>query len=84
MTNEKNNKKVQEENLKPKETPIKKVTPKKTTQKVQPHLYSLQELSDFFGISVHKMSSLYRIRGIDEKVKLGIEEAREKFKNIRI
>ncbi len=82
MTDEKSNKKVKKDKSKPKETP-KKSIPKKT-KPIQPHLYSLEELSDFFGLSVYKMSSLYRIRGIDKNVKMGLEEAREKFKNIRI
>lgn len=82
MTNEKNNKRVQ------KEKPIvkgthKKTAPKKNTSQKK-FLYSLHELSDFFGLSHTKMSSLYKIRGIDEKVKMSIDEAREKFKNIRI
>lgn len=63
----------------------KKKTEKKVTTK-QPkkdiRLYSLEELSNLFGVSVSQMRSLYSIRGLDKDAKLSYEEAYAKFNNI--
>lgn len=60
----------------------KKVVNKKATNNTQKDVYSLEELADFFGVSYQKMSTLYKIRGIEKDVKLEYDEAYEKFKNI--
>lgn len=46
---------------------------------IQPQLFSQKELADMFGISVYQMDSLYSIRGMDRKKKLGFEEAQKLF-----
>lgn len=60
----------------------KKVVKKQKTNNIQKKVYSLEELADLFGISYQKMSSLYKIRGIDKTEALEYDEAFEKFKNI--
>ena len=60
----------------------KKVDKKPKTNNVQEKVYSLEELADLFGISYQKMSTLYKIRGIDKEEKLGYDEAFDKFKNL--
>lgn len=60
----------------------KKVTKKPKVNNIQKKVYSLEELADLFGVSYQKMSSLYKIRGIDKKEKLEYEEAFDKFKNL--
>lgn len=46
------------------------------------HKYSLNELSDLFGVSITTMRSMYKIRGLDKKEKLSYDEANKKFNNI--
>jgi len=60
----------------------KKVVRKQKTNNIQQKVYSLEELADLFGVSYQKMSSLYKIRGIDKEEKLEYDEAFDKFKNI--
>lgn len=60
----------------------KKVVNKQTTNNIQKQVYSLEELADLFGISYQKMSTLYKIRGIDKDTELSYDEAFDKFKNI--
>ena len=60
----------------------KKVDKKPKTNNVQKKVYSLEELADLFGVSYQKMSSLYKIRGIDKTEKLEYDEAFNKFKNL--
>lgn len=60
----------------------KKVVRKQKTNNIQQKVYSLEELADLFGVSYQKMSSLYKIRGIDKDEKLEYDEAFDKFKNI--
>lgn len=60
-------------------------TEKKVVKKqpeIKEHLYSLEELSDLFGVSILTMRSMYSIRGIDKKEKLSYNEASKKFSNI--
>jgi len=45
-------------------------------------LFSQEELAGMLGMSKFQLDSLYSIRGIDRQKKLGLEEARELFKNI--
>ena len=45
-------------------------------------LFSQEELARLLGLSKYQLDSLYSIRGIDRQTKLGLEEARELFKNI--
>lgn len=51
----------------------KKIVNKQSNKNV--HKYSLEELADLFGISVLKMRSIYKIRGLDKNEKLSYEEA---------
>lgn len=45
-------------------------------------LFSQEELAALLGLSKYQLDSLYSIRGIDRQTKLGLQEARELFKNI--
>lgn len=60
----------------------KKVVNKQTTNNIQEQVYSLEDLADLFGVSYQKMSTLYKIRGINKDTKLSYDEAFNKFKNI--
>ena len=55
---------------------IEKKVVKKQEEK-QPQLYSILELSDSFGVSVHRFIRGYSVRGIDLKTKLSIEDAKK-------
>lgn len=63
-----------------KEKSEKKVVNKQPKKSI--HEYSLDELADLFGVSVTKMRSMYKIRGLDKKETLSYEEASKKFNNI--
>ena len=43
----------------------------------QPQLYSILELSDIFGVSVHNFIRGYSVRGMDLKEKISIEDAKK-------
>ena len=43
----------------------------------QPQLYSILELSDIFGVSVHSFIRGYSVRGMDLKEKISIEDAKK-------
>lgn len=43
----------------------------------QPQLYSILELSDIFGVSVHNFVRGYSVRGMDLKEKISIEDAKK-------
>ena len=63
-----------------KEKTEKKVINKKPSISI--HKYSLEELADIFGISVTKMRTMYKIRGLDKEEKLSYDEASKKFSKI--
>ena len=55
---------------------IEKKVVKKQEEK-QPQLYSILELSDIFGVSVHTFIRGYSVRGMDLKEKISIEDAKK-------
>ena len=63
-----------------KEKTEKKVVNKQPEKSI--HKYSLEELSDLFGVSLYQMRSMYKIRGLDKEEKLSYDEATKKFNNI--
>ena len=46
-------------------------------KETQPQLYSILELSDIFGVSVHNFVRGYSVRGMDLKEKISIEDAKK-------
>ena len=64
-----------EENDKKKNKIEKKVVNKQKEK--QPQLYSILELSDIFGVSVHSFIRGYSVRGMDLKEKISIEDAKK-------
>lgn len=59
-----------------KEEKIEKKVVKKQEDK-QPQLFSLRELADIYGVSVHQMSLNFSVRGIDKNKKISLEEAQK-------
>lgn len=55
---------------------IEKKVVKKQEEK-QPQLYSIPELSDIFGVSVHIFIRGYSVRGMDLRKKISIEDAKK-------
>lgn len=53
----------------------KKVVNKQLNKSI--HKYSLEELADLFGVSVLKMRSVYKVRGLDKDKKLSYDEAQK-------
>ena len=53
----------------------KKVVNKQPNKSI--HKYSLEELADLFGVSVLKMRSVYKVRGLDKNEKLSYDEAQK-------
>jgi len=77
---EKEKEKEKKEQNKEKEKNEKRVI-KKQPKKPE-HKYSLNELADLFGISVLKMRSVYKIRGLNKEEKLSYDEANKIVNNI--
>lgn len=65
-----------------KEKTEKRVVNKQPTKTV--HEYSLTELADLFGISVFKMRSMYKIRGLDVNQRLSYDEANKYFEKVNL
>ena len=74
MAKKKKNEK--EEEFSKQKKKIEKKVVKKQEEK-QPQLYSILELSDIFGVSVHNFIRGYSVRGMDLKEKISIEDAKK-------
>lgn len=71
----KKKKEEEEESLEKKEKIEKKVVKKQ--EEKQPQLYSIPELSDIFGVSVHVFIRGYSVRGMDLSKKISKEDAKK-------
>ena len=69
-------KKIKEEDISKEQRKIEKKVVNKQKEK-QPQLYSILELSDIFGVSVHSFIRGYSVRGMDLKEKISIEDAKK-------
>ena len=69
-------KKTKEESVSKKQRKIEKKVVNKQKEK-QPQLYSILELSNIFGVSVHSFIRGYSVRGMDLRKKISIEDAKK-------
>lgn len=76
MAKKKKEEKSFEDEEKKEKKKIEKKVVKKQEEK-QPQLYSILELSDIFGVSVHNFIRGYSVRGMDLKEKISIEDAKK-------
>lgn len=69
-----------EDNKVKKESENKVVKPKAKPEDTSK--FSLEQIAEMMGVSIFKVKSFYNIRGIDEDVKMTVDEAKENFKSL--